>query len=161
MNDETRDGQTRRDFCVRMATLALCGGAIASITEGCGGGSSPTRARQRGAAGDRERDARQRRHHGRDRFGLPLLAATGTAALVQAANGVFLVAHTGPGSFVALTGICTHQTCTITGFANQTYVCPCHGSTFDVNGRVLGGPAPRALREYPTQFNEGVLTITA
>ena len=160
MNDETPDGQTRRDFCVRMATLALCGGAIASITEGCGGGSSPT------APGNVAPLAIVNGTRGSAGITVAIdsaspLAATGTAALVQAANGVFLVAHTGPGSFVALTGICTHQTCTITGFANQTYVCPCHGSTFDVNGRVLGGPAPRALREYPTQFNEGVLTITA
>ena len=76
-------------------------------------------------------------------------------------GGDFLVARTAQTSFVALAAICTHQTCTITGFGNQTYVCPCHGSTFDINGRVLGGPAPAPLHQYPTQFTSGVLTITA
>jgi hypothetical protein len=28
-------------------------------------------------------------------------------------------------------------------------------------GRVLNGPASRSLRQYPTQFASGVLTITA
>jgi Rieske Fe-S protein len=89
------------------------------------------------------------------------LSAVGAAALMQTSIGDFLVAHTAQDVFVALTATCTHQTCTVTGFSSQTYVCPCHGSTFDVNGRVLGGPAPAPLRQYPTQFANGVLTVTA
>jgi Rieske Fe-S protein len=89
------------------------------------------------------------------------LATVGNAALVQASGAQFLVARTGQDTFVALTAICTHQTCTITGFASSTYVCPCHGSTFDLNGHVTGGPAPVNLRQYSTQFNNGVLTISA
>jgi hypothetical protein len=53
---------------------------------------------------------------------------------------------------------CTHESCTITGFADSSYVCPCHGSRFDTSGRVLNGPASRALRQYQTQFANGVLT---
>jgi cytochrome b6-f complex iron-sulfur subunit len=83
------------------------------------------------------------------------LVAVGSAALVQTSIGDFLVAHTAQSVFVALSAVCTHQTCTITGFGNQNYVCPCHGSTFDINGRVLGGPAPAPLRQYPTQFDNG------
>ena len=89
------------------------------------------------------------------------LSAVGNAALVQTSIGDFLVAHTAQNAFVALSATCTHQTCTITGFGNQNYVCPCHGSTFDVNGRVVGGPAPAPLHQYPTQFTGGILTITA
>jgi Rieske Fe-S protein len=89
------------------------------------------------------------------------LSAVGTAALVQTSIGDFLVAHTAQSAFVALSSICTHQTCTITGFGNSVFVCPCHGSTFDVNGRVTGGPAPASLHQYPTAFANGVLTITA
>jgi Rieske Fe-S protein len=83
-----------------------------------------------------------------------------SAALVQSSLGLLLVAHTAAGTFTALASTCTHQACTISGFDNQRYVCPCHGSTFDTNGRVLGGPAPAALRQFATGFNAGVLTIT-
>ena len=89
------------------------------------------------------------------------LASVGRAALVQTSGGDFLVAHTGQDTYSAMAAICTHQTCTITGFQNQNFVCPCHGSTFDLNGRVLMGPAPASLRQYATQFSNGVLTIAA
>lgn len=88
------------------------------------------------------------------------LASVGSAALVQSSNGLFLVARTAQDSFTALTSTCTHQACTITGYENQNYVCPCHGSRFDTSGRVTSGPAPRALRTYQTQFAGDVLTIT-
>jgi hypothetical protein len=50
---------------------------------------------------------------------------------------------------------CTHQACTITGFQNQSYVCPCHLSTFDLNGRVQVGPAVAPLPQYPSQVSYG------
>jgi menaquinol-cytochrome c reductase iron-sulfur subunit len=31
---------------------------------------------------------------------------------------------------------------------NQTFLCPCHASTFSIEGEVLTGPAPRALDRY-------------
>jgi cytochrome b6-f complex iron-sulfur subunit len=70
------------------------------------------------------------------------------------------VAHTGQDSFTALTAICTHEQCTVTGFDNQRYVCPCHGSQYDTSGWVVNGPAPTALRVFPTQFSNSVLTFT-
>ncbi len=66
-----------------------------------------------------------------------------------------------PTRSAALASVCTHQACEITGYAGQTFVCPCHGSQFDASGRVLSGPAPTALRQYTTQFANGVLTISA
>ena len=89
------------------------------------------------------------------------LAATGGAALVRSSLGEFLVARTAPDAFSALTAVCTHQSCTVTGISGQTFVCPCHGSQFDPSGAVVNGPAPSALRPFPTQFAGNVLTINA
>ena len=89
------------------------------------------------------------------------LASAGSAALVQSPLGTVLVSRTGADSFSAVTATCTHESCTITGFADSSYVCPCHGSRFGTSGRVLNGPASRALRQYQTQFANGVLTVTA
>jgi cytochrome b6-f complex iron-sulfur subunit len=154
----TCDGQTRRTFCAQTATLAIFGGALGAILEGCSSSpTSPSNASSLPTVNGTTVSG-----------GITLtvdasspLSSVGSAALVQTPIGDFLVAHTAQNAFVALSATCTHQTCTITGFANQDYVCPCHGSTFDINGRVLGGPAPASLRQFPTQFANSVLTITA
>lgn len=47
----------------------------------------------------------------------------------------------------AISTVCTHLGCIVapseTGFA-----CPCHGSRYDQDGNVTGGPAPKALPWY-------------
>ena len=88
------------------------------------------------------------------------LAAVGSAALVQAGGTNALVARTAQDTFVALTAVCTHEGCTVSGFQNQAYVCPCHGSKFSTSGSVLQGPAAAPLRQFTTRFAGSVLTIT-
>jgi len=145
---------TRRDFCIH-AGQAITLASIAGVLPGCGSPTSPS-------------------------TGLPLplvngtvvngavavtidasspLLAVGSAALVQTNVGNFLVAHTAQSSFTAMTAICTHQTCTITGFESQTFVCPCHGSRYNTSGVVVTGPAISSLRQFATQFSNNILTI--
>ena len=49
-------------------------------------------------------------------------------------------------SITAYSPNCPHLGC---GYrwsdAEQRFKCPCHGSVFDINGTVLGGPSPRSL----------------
>lgn len=45
----------------------------------------------------------------------------------------------------AMSLVCTHLGC-IVGESTEGFKCPCHGSRFDADGNVLGGPAPRPLR---------------
>jgi Rieske Fe-S protein len=73
---------------------------------------------------------------------------------------MFLVARTAQDAFAAFTATCTHEACTISGFNNQTFVCPCHGSQFNTNGGVVNGPATRALPQYAARFANGTLTIS-
>jgi len=40
--------------------------------------------------------------------------------------------------------VCTHLGC-IVKESETGFKCPCHGSVFDKNGKVISGPAPRAL----------------
>jgi len=51
------------------------------------------------------------------------------------------------GGFVAVSPICTHRGCTV-DVHGERLVCPCHGSTYDREGKVLKGPAQRALARY-------------
>jgi Rieske Fe-S protein len=87
------------------------------------------------------------------------LAGIGGAVLVRSVAGVFLLARTGEATFSAIDAVCSHESCTVTGGDGTVYVCPCHGSRYDRNGRVLGGPATAALRQFPTKFASGVVTI--
>ncbi|PSN19022.1 (2Fe-2S)-binding protein [filamentous cyanobacterium CCP5] len=42
--------------------------------------------------------------------------------------------------------VCTHLGCTVPWNAERNrFICPCHGSQYDPEGRVVQGPAPRSL----------------
>ena len=47
----------------------------------------------------------------------------------------------------ALSLLCTHLGCTVT-VTPTDLLCPCHGSVYDRQGRVLKGPATRPLTRY-------------
>jgi cytochrome b6-f complex iron-sulfur subunit len=47
----------------------------------------------------------------------------------------------------AVSTTCTHLGCII-GISDTGFACPCHGSRFDQDGNVTGGPAPRPLPWY-------------
>jgi Rieske Fe-S protein len=63
------------------------------------------------------------------------------------------------GTYAALSPICTHLGCTV-DVSGARLVCPCHGSTYDREGRVLQGPAERALTRYAARVTaDGLLII--
>lgn len=48
--------------------------------------------------------------------------------------------------FYALSAVCTHLGClSVWKPETGTIACPCHGSSFQRDGRVIAGPAPRPL----------------
>jgi len=57
-------------------------------------------------------------------------------AVVRERNGI-----------AAISVVCTHLGCTIRA-TDSGFDCPCHGSQFDNDGNVTGGPAPRPLDWY-------------
>ncbi len=61
---------------------------------------------------------------------------------------------------LAFTPQCTHLGCAYHwDDPSHTFVCPCHTSSFSIDGQVLGGPAPRALDRYMTRIQNGKLEI--
>jgi menaquinol-cytochrome c reductase iron-sulfur subunit len=56
--------------------------------------------------------------------------------------------------------ICTHLGCYYKWDAGTGHFeCPCHGSVFAADGKVLGGPAPRPLDTLPVRIDNGVLFV--
>lgn len=51
------------------------------------------------------------------------------------------------GKVSALEARCTHLGCRIGGLRDGVLECPCHGSLYDLKGRVLKGPAAGPLRK--------------
>jgi len=62
------------------------------------------------------------------------------------------------GGFAAVSSICTHRGCTV-DLGGPGLACPCHGSQYDREGRVMRGPASRALTRYPVAANGDELVI--
>lgn len=64
------------------------------------------------------------------------------------------------GEVVVFSPICPHLGC---GFrweaADHTFKCPCHGSVFDIHGKVVAGPAPRSLDVLPSKVEQGQLSV--
>ena len=59
------------------------------------------------------------------------------------------------GYFYALSAVCTHLGCIANWKADDGIVaCPCHGSKFDREGRVIDGPAPRPLQRFSMSFDD-------
>jgi Rieske Fe-S protein len=78
--------------------------------------------------------------------------------LPQGATDPLYVLRLDDGQFAVVSPICTHQGCTV-DIQGPRLVCPCHGSTYDRQGRVLRGPAERALTRAGVQLSDGVLVI--
>ncbi len=84
---------------------------------------------------------------------LKLMTAGGTA--VVAASGYsdpncgksqIIVVCKAAGQYVALSTACTHQCCAVSFVSvSSGFRCPCHGATFDINGKNKSSIAPRPL----------------
>lgn len=65
-----------------------------------------------------------------------------------------------PNEVTVFSPICTHLGC---GFrwdgGEKKFMCPCHGSVFDPDGKVVGGPAPRPLDRLPARIENGRLLV--
>ncbi|MBI2876180.1 MAG: ubiquinol-cytochrome c reductase iron-sulfur subunit [Candidatus Tectomicrobia bacterium] len=76
--------------------------------------------------------------------GLPTL-------IIRSASGV-----------VAISAVCTHLGCIVKWREERKMLfCPCHAARFDLDGRVLGGPAPAPLEVYPVTVIDGRAVLGA
>ncbi len=58
-----------------------------------------------------------------------------------------LFVFNGADGFYSVSSVCTHLGCNVKR-GGPGFECPCHGSRFDPNGRVVQGPAPLPLAWY-------------
>ena len=82
------------------------------------------------------------------------------AILVKAPEltGAILLMRGEGGAFQALSARCTHLGCQVRP-ARNFLTCPCHGSTFDLRGEVVRGPAQKPLQTYPVEVKSERIEI--
>nr|KAJ3418025.1 hsp70 nucleotide exchange factor fes1 [Polyrhizophydium stewartii] len=58
--------------------------------------------------------------------------------------------------WLVMLGVCTHLGCVPIGEAGEFggWFCPCHGSHYDISGRIRKGPAPLNLEIPPYEIKE-------
>jgi Rieske Fe-S protein len=88
---------------------------------------------------------------------------SGTAlafVLVGGTQGILYA--TSEGKLKAISGVCTHQGCIVRWQgADHPLLCPCHGSEFDLNGKVKKGPATLPLPTYAArkQGDDAIISL--
>lgn len=71
------------------------------------------------------------------------------------------VFHDKEKGFAVASAVCTHLGCTVQYFSSdRRFHCPCHGSVFAPDGKVLHGPAPKPLEWLEvTMARDGQLRV--
>ncbi len=84
-----------------------------------------------------------------------------TDAWVNGEQGrIAWVVTTNGSDFVVFDGRCTHLGCIYAWNPGlKVFQCPCHGSVFDINGKVVSGPAPRPLDRIPYNLVDGTIEL--
>jgi len=76
----------------------------------------------------------------------------GEGKIVAVAGRRLAVHRDDAGTLHALSPVCTHMGCDVAwNPAERTWDCPCHGSRFGTDGKVLNGPATEALEKVDVE----------
>ncbi|KAJ3185656.1 hypothetical protein HDU87_000280 [Geranomyces variabilis] len=97
--------------------------------------------------------------------GKPVFIRHRTAEEIEEANSVTMSELRDPETdadrtkkpeWLVMLGVCTHLGCVPLGEAGEYggWFCPCHGSHYDISGRIRKGPAPLNLEIPAYDFNE-------
>ncbi len=86
----------------------------------------------------------------------------GSVVLTHNSGASLMMVNRGPGDTIhVMDPTCTHQGCRVDRYnaASLKIVCPCHGSTYAIDGEVTQGPAGQNLKTYPSRLTGGILEI--
>lgn len=74
-------------------------------------------------------------------------------------RSVWVIRHS-PDDITVFSPICPHLGCYYQwSLLSNRFECPCHASLFSLDGKVLGGPAPRPLDMLPSKIENGDLYV--
>ncbi len=89
---------------------------------------------------------------GEGRIGIPMEEMLVGQSRVVLVRGEPVLVIREANKVAAVSAVCTHMSCVVKYQGAGVISCPCHAAAFDLNGNVMGGPAPRPLPSYPVQI---------
>ncbi len=99
------------------------------------------------------------REGGEGRVGIPLEEMLVGQSRIVPVRGEPVLVIREAARVVALSATCTHLGCLVKYRGGGVVDCPCHAASFDLNGNVRGGPAPRPLGSYPVRIEGRQIVI--
>lgn len=74
----------------------------------------------------------------------------------------FVITKISASTFMVVSARCTHLNCIVSPYdtTSMRISCGCHGSQFDINGVVKGGPAGQSLKQYQNTYDATLNTLT-
>ncbi len=162
MDEQSAGGEPRRVFLKWMAAIAGSAAALIAALPVLGAVLFPVRNRTvtEGEGFIPVGDAAELAQ------GAPLKAAVRTTRLDawNEAKGVEIASvwleKRKDGSVRALSSICPHLGCSVDFLPDSgTFNCPCHGSVFGKDGRIVSGPSPRPMDALETRVEDGRVLV--
>jgi cytochrome b6-f complex iron-sulfur subunit len=88
------------------------------------------------------------------------LSKAGGFEVVKLDNERIIVVNTGKDNFVACSAVCTHRGCEVAyEHGARQFACPCHNARYELDGKVVRGPAKKPLHSYPAEATESAVKI--
>lgn len=95
--------------------------------------------------------------------GFPALQQEGGSLMLTHDGGttVMMVNRGAGDNFYVMDPTCRHQACRVDRYdpVSRQTSCPCHGSTYAIDGEVTNGPATSNLIGFPSRYADGVLAV--
>jgi len=89
------------------------------------------------------------------------LKTVNSSALLKIKDRQILFVRDSEKTIRALDPTCTHRQCTVDyNPKTQNIVCPCHGSTYNLEGKVIKGPAEKALTVFAAELSDNSIILT-
>jgi len=84
-----------------------------------------------------------------------------TGKIIKFGSKPALLVRVNDTEWKAFSAVCTHLNCTVQyRDTNRQIWCACHNGTYDMNGRVIGGPPPAPLEEYVVNLRGDDVVVT-
>ena len=143
--DHSKQKQTRRKFLGSLALKAASLGAITTIGRRLG---FTSQAQQKSVLATIKLSEHPELNH-----------VGGSVLIKKSPRGELLIIRSEEAKYTALSNVCPHRGCHVEVKSKDLMRCPCHHSTYKLDGTYISGPAHASLRKFMFSQDGDLVTI--